>query len=157
MIHMLYFCIYFSEKSFANFCRFCGNSKFPTFKELEKHMNTEHPFYKCLGCDKLFLEFGNFNYHILTCKSSWREMISSYVMYDCDSCHQFSTSLKDLYMHFLKCYTKIQGEMQKTSMSEEAIKDTIKQRVNELGIRKNIPTILLKAPQLEIIPVKTKP
>ena len=42
-------------------------------------------------------------------------------------------------------------------MSEETIKDAIKQRVNELGIRKNIPTILLKAPQLEIIPVKTKP
>ena len=28
--------------------------------------------------------------------------------------------------------------MQKTSMSEETIKDAIKQRVNELGIRKNI-------------------
>ena len=83
-------------------------SAFESSEELEKHVKTGHPLYKCLGCDKSFLQFCNFNSHVVTCKSSWKESISSYVIYDCGSCHQFSNSLKDLYMHYLKCYAKIQ-------------------------------------------------
>ena len=94
-----------SDKSL---CQFCGMSAFESSEELEKHVKTGHPLYKCLGCDKSFLEFCNFNSHVVNCKSSWKESISSYVIYDCGSCHQFSISLKDLYMHYLKCYAKIQ-------------------------------------------------
>ena len=94
-----------SDKSL---CQFCGMSAFESSEELEKHVKTGHPLYKCLGCDKSFLEFYNFNSHVVNCKSSWKESISSYVIYDCGSCHQFSISLKDLYMHYLKCYAKIQ-------------------------------------------------
>ena len=94
-----------SDKSL---CQFCGMSAFESSEELEKHVKTGHPLYKCLGCDKSFLEFCNFNSHVVNCKPSWKESISSYVIYDCGSCHQFSISLKDLYMHYLKCYAKIQ-------------------------------------------------
>ena len=94
-----------SDKSL---CQFCGMSAFESSEELEKHVKTGHPLYKCLGCDKSFLQFCNFNSHVVNCKSSWKESISSYVIYDCGSCHQFSISLKDLYMHYLKCYAKIQ-------------------------------------------------
>jgi len=137
-----------------NLCQFCGMSAFESSEELEKHVKTGHPLYKCLGCDKSFLQFCNFNSHVVTCKSSWKESISSYVIYDCGSCHQFSISLKDLYMHYLKCYAKIQDEMRNTLMSEGNIKEAIKQRVNELGTRKNIPYILIKAPQSDIMPAQ---
>ena len=39
-------------------------------------------------------------------------------------------------------------------MSEGNIKEAIKQRVNELRSRKNIPYILIKAPQSDIMPAQ---
>ena len=39
-------------------------------------------------------------------------------------------------------------------MSEGNIKEAIKQRVNELRARKNIPYILIKAPQSDIMPAQ---
>lgn len=142
------------ETTDKSLCQFCGMSAFESSEELEKHVKTGHPLYKCLGCDKSFLEFCNFNSHVVNCKPSWKESISSYVIYDCGSCHQFSISLKDLYMHYLKCYAKIQDEMRNTLMSEGNIKEAIKQRVNELRSRKNIPYILIKAPQSDIMPAQ---
>ena len=41
--------------------------------------------------------------------------------------------------------------MRNTLMSEGNIKEAIKQRVNELRSRKNIPYILIKAPQSDIM------
>ena len=41
--------------------------------------------------------------------------------------------------------------MRNTLMSEGNIKEAIKQRVNELKSRKNIPYILIKAPQSDIM------
>ena len=64
-------------------------------------------------------------------------MISSNVIYDCSSCNQLSINLKDLYMHYLKCVTKIQDETKKTFMSEENVKEAIRQRFVE--ITANIP------------------
>jgi hypothetical protein len=39
-------------------------------------------------------------------------------------------------------------------MSEGNIKEAVKQRVNELRSRKNIPYILIKAPQSDIMPAQ---
>ena len=48
--------------------------------------------------------------------------------------------------------------MRNTLMSEGNIKEAIKQRVNELRSRKNIPYILIKAPQSDIMsPQKPSP
>ena len=44
--------------------------------------------------------------------------------------------------------------MRNTLMSEGNIKEAIKQRVNELRTRKNIPYILIKAPQSDIMPAQ---
>ena len=44
--------------------------------------------------------------------------------------------------------------MRNTLMLEGNIKEAIKQRVNELGTRKNIPYILIKAPQSDIMPAQ---
>ena len=44
--------------------------------------------------------------------------------------------------------------MRNTLMSEGNIKEAIKQRVNELRSRKNIPYILIKAPQADIMPAQ---
>merc|ERR1712223_1504377 len=145
-----------ADRPFVNFCRFCGKTTFENCLELETHVKSGHPLFKCLGCDKKFLQFPNFYSHAKICKFSWNEMISSSVIYECSSCNQLSINLKDLYMHYLKCVTKIQDEIKKTFMSEENIKESIRQRLDELRTRNNDSSTLLKVPQTEIISTQNR-